>query len=936
MSNHPTSPQEYFEKALEFARVGDQYIEENETEQAINQFKLALAECDRSIELDPDFVEAIHLRSKLFLVWNDYDSALADLAHLLTLDLPEVDRAILYYERGDLYFSLEQYEKAFADYQEMVALLPEEPSAYFIRADKYAIWGDRISTEEEKGQQRQEYYELALADCDRSIQLDPDFAEAIRLRSKLFLVLNDYDSALADLAHLLTLDLSEVDRAILYNERGDLYFSQEQFEMAFADYQEMVDLLPDAPDPYYVRSDKYAIWGDRLSAEGKKEKAEAYYRLSLDDLNRSMELGNTSVEALYFRSKLNWALGDLEKVEADLHSMEEKGPSDEVLIEIYNLRGDIFLEKGDYEQAFSWYDKIVALLPDDPQAFYFRGDKHALCGDQIFLELDEEKAREQYQKALADFKKAIELDPLEIEFYLGCNSIYQVLGDWGALEENSNAMISLAPDEYQGYMGKGLALREQNRDEEALEAFNLAIRHSSALSPAEKADIYFGRGITYEKLNNFKAAMLNYQSVVAFTPDDPRGRIGMGNSLISLGNSFDAAQEFSYALDLDETNLASLNGRALAFLGIGDRFSDLHEVDRMLEAYKNALKDVESALSFGGEDLFSWYYKGLALRGLESYSESIKAFDHAISQAKEWNPAMLPTLYFEKGEALRLLGMDFLSEHTISNSRLNDSLQVLNEGLDLTTEQKEDSIRSLILISKGLALTHLGQYREAVSSFEQCLAEDPENLRALTGMGAALYGSGDGLSGQAEAVFLKVLEREEAQADKEGSDLLYSLEFAHIGLGLIYDQNRQFEKAKEEFRRALQMNPRIPEAQRYINQAYMLDDFKAFGKAEEYRLAALRLDSESANHHNEIAWMYVDKFADSPEKLEIALRHGHRAIELEKTNNWNWLDTLGWIYFRMGKYEEAAAYLSQAVVQNNYDELIVFHYDEARKRVGGN
>ena len=63
----------------------------------------------------------------------------------------------------------------------------------------------------------------------------------------------------------------------------------------------------------------------------------------------------------------------------------------------YNNRGNVYRNLGQYQQAIADYDKAIELNPNDAVAHNNRGHAYADQG--------------QYQQTIADFDKAIELDP---------------------------------------------------------------------------------------------------------------------------------------------------------------------------------------------------------------------------------------------------------------------------------------------------------------------------------------------------------------------------------------------------------------------------------------------------------------------------------------------------------------------------------------------
>jgi tetratricopeptide (TPR) repeat protein len=69
----------------------------------------------------------------------------------------------------------------------------------------------------------------------------------------------------------------------------------------------------------------------------------------------------------------------------------------------YNSRGIAYGEKGQYDQAISDFNRAIELNPNDNKAYNNRGIVYRLKG--------------QYDQAVSDFNKAIDLNPLDAEAY---------------------------------------------------------------------------------------------------------------------------------------------------------------------------------------------------------------------------------------------------------------------------------------------------------------------------------------------------------------------------------------------------------------------------------------------------------------------------------------------------------------------------------------
>lgn len=81
----------------------------------------------------------------------------------------------------------------------------------------------------------------------------------------------------------------------------------------------------------------------------------------------------------------------------------------------YNNRGTAFSSKGDYDRAISDYTKAIELDPKNSDAYYNRGNTYVMKGN--------------FDLAISDFTRAIELDPKNSDAYNNRGNAYRSKGD---------------------------------------------------------------------------------------------------------------------------------------------------------------------------------------------------------------------------------------------------------------------------------------------------------------------------------------------------------------------------------------------------------------------------------------------------------------------------------------------------------------------------
>jgi tetratricopeptide (TPR) repeat protein len=163
-----------------------------------------------------------------------------------------------------------------------------------------------------------------------------------------------------------------------------------------------------------------------------------------------------------------------------------------------------------------------------------------------------------------------------------------------------------------------------------------------------------------------------------------------------------------------------------------------------------------------------------------------------------------------------------------------------------------------ILMFLGQTLNRLSREDEALKSFELAAKTDPENIDILVQYGNTLNRLGK--KNEAVAAYEK--------ANELNPDYILVIDL----LGMLYDELKLFQKSDSIYENALQ---RFPENDLLMNNyAYIL--------------------------------------AVRNERLEYAFGLAQKAVML-KPENAAYLDTIGWIYYRLGKYDLALTYIKHSL-----------------------
>ncbi|MEB3831728.1 tetratricopeptide repeat-containing S1 family peptidase, partial [Phormidium sp. CCY1219] len=150
-------------------------------------------------------------------------------------------------------------------------------------------------------------------------------------------------------------------------------------------------------------------------------------------------------------------------------------------------RGEQLAKAGNYREAISAYNRVLAANPNHLDALYRRGEAYYRL--------------EEFPPAIRDFNRLLQLNPNNAVVYFYRGYARQEQGEHQAALEDYNQAIRLDSNFAPAYHNRGFARRELGDLEAAIEDYNQAIRLDSNLALA-----YNNRGIARRELGDLEAA----------------------------------------------------------------------------------------------------------------------------------------------------------------------------------------------------------------------------------------------------------------------------------------------------------------------------------------------------------------------------------------------------------------------------------------------
>lgn len=268
--------------------------------------------------------------------------------------------------------------------------------------------------------------------------------------------------------------------------------------------------------------------GVTLYHEGEFEAAAMLFNLAEAGMPAD-RLNEIQPVALYwYRGAARDAIGEFQMALEDFNRVLAILPEDPAA---YSNRALTFYHLGEFDEAVADYDRALALLPDDALLHYRRGNAYFSQGN--------------YAAALADYNRAIILNPDYAPAYNNRGAVYARQEQYALAVADFNQSLRLLPDYTEAYRNRALAYRLQGEADKAIADYTRLLE----LLPNDAA-AYLARGRLYAEQENFSAAVGDYNRLLALTPDNARAYYERGVLQTLRGNQEAALADLTQAVAL--------------------------------------------------------------------------------------------------------------------------------------------------------------------------------------------------------------------------------------------------------------------------------------------------------------------------------------------------------------------------------------------------
>jgi tetratricopeptide (TPR) repeat protein len=540
---------------------------------------------------------------------------------------------------------------------------------------------------------------------------------------------------------------------------------------------------------------------------------------------------------------------------------------------------ELYAKTGRIRDAVLEAQEIIKRDPDNLEA-------HKLLGRIYLRSLGDlqpgTQSREVLTLAIEQYEAMTRIQPKNPDNHLLLGRLYFLNKDLIKAENEFKTAVSMDPSSEEAVTNLAYLYNEEGDNKKAAEVL------AAVPEGRRSAKIYVALGSTYEQQKEYKKAIAVFRQALTMDKENLDAMRGLAQNLANDNQIEAALDQYRTIQDADPQD-------ATAALRVAEIYRRMGKFDLAMENLKKAETLVQDSLEIP-------YNEALILEAQGKYEEAAavlqKLVSHPLPADARQGDKSNRALFLERlGNIYREAGRPLLAMETfrkIVDLGGDEAARGYQDVIDAYRDQKQwsDATRTAqeavkkLPNDKGLKLTlaqqmaDAGKQDESIQLAKSVLKGGPEDrdtyiMLSQIYMRLKHWKESEDAIAQAEKFAVRAEEKE----------------YIRFLQGSIYERQKKFDLAEQAFRQVLQQNPSNSMALNYLG--YMLADH---------------------NSH-----------------LEEALTLIKKALDFDPQNG-AYLDSLGWVYFKLGNYDQAEENLRRAADKSPNDATIQDHLGELYAR----
>ncbi len=488
--------------------------------------------------------------------------------------------------------------------------------------------------------------------------------------------------------------------------------------------------------------------------------------------------------------------------------------------------------------------------------------------------------------AIGEFEKIVALQPKSVDDRMVLGQLYTVKHDQKKAEEQFKIARDIEPDSEEVVLNMARLYAESGDLKSAAKSI------TDVAVDDRTPKMEFTLGAIFDQMKQPKDAIDAYKRAADMQPGDPRTMDALAQALMSNNQLDEALKQYQQLAEADPDNAQPLVRMAGILTQQGK--------------YEDALATVRKARKLDPTNLEAGFNEGRLFDILGQFDDAVATYSHMVDLTSHANGA-----YTDEEKNNRSIFLDRLGSVYVEQNKTDLAIATYQKMIDMGGDSAIRGYQSEVDAYRSGQ-----QFDKSLEVARKAVAANPKKRELKLMLAGELADRGK--SDEAFAIIKSLI-------TNTADDRMVLVAEAQMDIRL-----RRWKDAEDALAKA------EPLSTQKTDKIYLLflrgelaERQKHFETAEQYFKQVLEIDPSNAMTLNYMGYMLADKGTRLPEALKMI----RKAVDQDPANG-AYLDSLGWVYFKMGEYELAEANLRQAVARNQTDPTVHEHMGDLYEKTG--
>ncbi len=469
---------------------------------------------------------------------------------------------------------------------------------------------------------------------------------------------------------------------------------------------------------------------------------------------------------------------------------------------------------------------------------------------------------ERYNEALVQYYQALLYDSTSSSIYNSVAENHMKLGHFDTALYYLNKSTKIKPDDEETLQLTAECFINLNQDDKAIAILKELLEINPFNEEARNFILYL-----YQKNNNDIGKAEQYEELISLYGRDPAMLETMAKIYLKHDNFERALHFYSEVLKVDSTNV-----RILYLMGI---------INEQNLKYDKAIKNFQEVLKYDPDN-----------------TDAIEHLAMLYRRKQKWNDIIIIYQPIFNKDSTDIGARVVMAEAYYYLKKLGRAKQLLLPAMENKNSPwgAYDLMGRIELESKN--------YLQALTNFNKIIEKDSTNRFGWLFLGFTYTDMGE--ISQAEKNYKQAV----IKLPKDASLWSY--------YGLTMYSQKKYKEAVHPLKKALELEPLSMNALTTLPIIY--ENLKMYNQCDSlYEIAIKRFPDNDLLLNN-----YSYSLSERNIRVDEALEMAKKAVKGQPQNA-AFLDTIGWIYFKLGQYEDAELYIKKSIEIQSNSPVVLEH-----------